>query len=145
MAGQNRYSPAISPLPTTARWLVLGHRGSPGRSSCTCSASVRPTLSCSPNWPTSRTCAGPASQAAGLTAAPRRIITRLDPQTVARIDALAAAAGTTRFVALLAQWAPAIAEVTGQNDFAVGVPVAQRDGAALNDVVGCHIGMVDIR
>lgn len=87
----------------------------------------------------------PGQPAAGLTAAPRRIITRLDPQTVARIDALAAAAGTTRFVALLAQWAPAIAEVTGQNDFAVGVPVAQRDGAALTDVVGCHIGMVPLR
>lgn len=87
----------------------------------------------------------PCQPAAPPEAAPRRIVTRLDPRTVAGIDALAAAAGTTRFVALLAQWAPAIAEVTGQDDFAVGVPVAQRDGAGLADVVGCHIGMVPLR
>jgi len=87
----------------------------------------------------------PGQPAAPPEAAPRRIVTRLAPRTVAGVDALAAAAGTTRFVALLAQWAPAIAEVTGQDDFAVGVPVAQRDGAGLADVVGCHIGMVPLR
>lgn len=87
----------------------------------------------------------PGQPAAPPEAPPRRIVTRLDPRTVAGADALAAAAGTTRFVALLAQWAPAIAEVTGQDDFAVGVPVAQRDGAGLADVVGCHIGMVPLR
>ena len=87
----------------------------------------------------------PGHPAAPPEAAPRRIITRLDPQAVARIATLPAAAGTTRFVALLAQWAPAIAEATGQDDFAVGVPVAQRDGAGLAHAVGRHIGMVPLR
>ncbi|HEY1628154.1 MAG TPA: AMP-binding protein [Streptosporangiaceae bacterium] len=92
-------------------------------------------------WP-----ADPAVQPMGRpAAAPRRIVTKLDPRTVAGIDAAAAAAGTTRFVALLTEWGPAIAEVTGQDDFAVGVPVAQRDGASLADVVGCHIAMVPLR
>jgi non-ribosomal peptide synthetase component F len=51
----------------------------------------------------------------------------------------------SRFVVLLALWAVSVAEGTGQRDFAVGVPVAQRDAAGLEDVVGCHITMLCLR
>ena len=76
---------------------------------------------------------------------PARAEARVTPSVLGALDALAAACGVSRFVALLALWAESVAEVTGQRDFAVGVPVAQRDGAGLEDVVGCHITMLCLR
>ncbi|MGX6601664.1 amino acid adenylation domain-containing protein [Micromonosporaceae bacterium Da 78-11] len=76
---------------------------------------------------------------------PPRIEVRLAPETVAAIDVSAAEAGVTRFVVLLALWAASVAEVTGQRDFAVGTPVAQRDGTGLDRAVGCHITMLCLR
>ncbi|MFE0105838.1 amino acid adenylation domain-containing protein [Streptomyces sp. NPDC059009] len=70
---------------------------------------------------------------------------KVPPSAVAGVDGLAGAAGVTRFAALLALWGAGLAEVTGQRDFAVGVPVSQRDGAGLGQVVGCHIGMLCLR
>lgn len=61
------------------------------------------------------------------------------------VDALAAETGVSRFVVLLWIYARSLAEVTGQLDFAVGVPVAQRYGAGLEQAVGCHINMLCIR
>lgn len=82
-------------------------------------------------------------------AAPRgplgRAETTLPPAALAEVDAVAADAGVTRFVVLLSRWAGSLAEVTGQRDFAVGVPVAQRDGAGLERVVGCHLTMLCLR
>jgi mycobactin peptide synthetase MbtE len=69
----------------------------------------------------------------------------VSPSDLRAVDALAAECGVSRFVALLAPWARSVAEVTGQRDFAVGVPVAQRDAAGLEDVVGCHITMLCLR
>jgi hypothetical protein len=77
--------------------------------------------------------------------APREIEIPLSPGLVAGVDALAARTGVTRFVVLLSHYASSLAEVTGQNDFAVGVPVAQRFASGLDRVVGCHINMVCIR
>ncbi|WP_331719357.1 amino acid adenylation domain-containing protein [Streptomyces sp. NBC_00158] len=88
-------------------------------------------------WP-----AGAEPRGAG---APRVVETVLDAGALAGADAAAAAAGVTRFVVLLSLWAASLSEATGQRDFAVGVPVAQRDGAELERAVGCHINMLALR
>ncbi|MET9480900.1 amino acid adenylation domain-containing protein [Streptomyces sp. NPDC006638] len=88
-------------------------------------------------WP-----AGPPDPAPG---GPGRADVPLSSAVLAGVDDLAREAGVTRFAVLLSNWAAALAEVTGQRDFAVGVPVAQRDGARLDGVVGCHIGMLCLR
>ncbi|HET9138668.1 condensation domain-containing protein, partial [Actinophytocola sp.] len=75
---------------------------------------------------------------------PCRVEVRVGPEVLRAVDALAAAAGVTRFTVLLAQYAASLADVTGQRDFAVGVPVAQR-GAGLEDAIGCHLNMVCLR
>jgi hypothetical protein len=69
----------------------------------------------------------------------------LTPATVAAIDTVAANTGVSRFVVLLAQFAAAVAELTGQRDFGIGVPVAHRDRPGLDHVVGCHIDMTCLR
>ncbi|WP_327233957.1 amino acid adenylation domain-containing protein [Streptomyces sp. NBC_01317] len=88
-------------------------------------------------WP-----AGPPDRATG---GPGRVDAPLSSAVLAGVDDLAREAGVTRFAVLLSNWAAALAEVTGRRDFAVGVPVAQRDGARLDGVVGCHIGMLCLR
>ncbi|MBB5803844.1 amino acid adenylation domain-containing protein [Saccharothrix ecbatanensis] len=76
---------------------------------------------------------------------PGRVEEVLTPADVAVLDAAADAAGVTRFVALLAAYGRALAELSGQDDFAVGVPVAQRADHRLHDVVGCHVDLVCVR
>ena len=76
---------------------------------------------------------------------PRRVEVEVRPDVVREVDRLAGTTGTSRFVVLLAVWAAGLAEVTGQRDFAVGVPVARRDGTGLGEVVGCHIDMLCLR
>ncbi|MFD4789733.1 amino acid adenylation domain-containing protein [Streptomyces sp. NPDC058459] len=63
----------------------------------------------------------------------------------ARLDARGAAFGVSRFVVLLSAWADVMAEVCGQRDFAVGVPVAQRTVPELEQAIGCLIDMVPVR
>lgn len=82
-----------------------------------------------------------ADHAAGLS----QVQAALDPAFVAAIDAVAGELGVTRFVVLLAHWGRALAEVTGQTDFAVGVPIAQRFTADLELAIGCHLSMACIR
>ncbi|GLZ38109.1 amino acid adenylation domain-containing protein [Actinokineospora sp. NBRC 105648] len=53
--------------------------------------------------------------------------------------------GTDRVAPLLAAYGAALAEVTGVDDVAVGVPVAQRGTAGLAAAVGCHITTVCVR
>lgn len=69
----------------------------------------------------------------------------IEPDMVAAVDAEAKAAGVSRFAALLHHYAVSLAEVTGQRDFAVGIPVAQRHGARSELAVGCHIAMLCLR
>ena len=108
-----------------ARWLARSRQGWPGRASCARGAIVRPGLALLAELADVPDLRWPGHPAAPPEAAPATgAHTRLDPPAVATIATLAAAAGTTRFVALLAPvGATAIAEVTGQDDFAVGVPV----------------------
>ena len=88
-------------------------------------------------WPDGPTGPGPTG--------PGRVERVLPPEVMAGVDAAAAGAGVTRFVVLLARWAATLAATTGQRDFAVGVPVAQRDHADLEHAVGCHITMLCLR
>jgi mycobactin peptide synthetase MbtE len=76
---------------------------------------------------------------------PVRVQAELPPAAVASVDAVAADLGITRFAVLLARWANGLAETVGQSDFAVGVPVAQRDRAELEHAIGCHITMICLR
>ncbi|MFD4593897.1 AMP-binding protein [Streptomyces rubiginosohelvolus] len=69
----------------------------------------------------------------------------LEPDAAARLDAAAARSGVTRYAVLLACYGQVLAELTGQRDFAVGVPVAQRFDPRLDDAVGCHIEMACLR
>ncbi|MEU3433801.1 AMP-binding protein [Streptomyces sp. NPDC006863] len=69
----------------------------------------------------------------------------LERDAAARLDAAAARAGVTRYAVLLACYGQVLAELTGQRDFAVGVPVAQRFDPRLDDAVGCHIEMACLR
>ncbi|MEV6263921.1 amino acid adenylation domain-containing protein [Streptomyces sp. NPDC051784] len=87
----------------------------------------------------------PAGTDPGQAGTPGLVETVLDARAVAGADAAAAAAGVTRFVVLLSLWAASLSEATGQRDFAVGVPVARRDGAELERAVGCHINMLALR
>ncbi|REK84535.1 amino acid adenylation domain-containing protein [Streptomyces inhibens] len=87
----------------------------------------------------------PAAPTVREQGAPGRIEAEVPAAVLARVDAAASRAGVTRFVVLLQLWAGSLAEVTGQRDFAVGVPVAQRDGAELEHAIGCHITMLCLR
>ncbi|MCT9081063.1 amino acid adenylation domain-containing protein [Streptomyces fulvoviolaceus] len=69
----------------------------------------------------------------------------LSAEEVAGLDRLASDAGLTRFAVLLSRYGRALADLTGQDDFGVGVPVAQRVDPLLETAVGCHIGMVCVR
>lgn len=87
----------------------------------------------------------PGGQETSEPAAPGLIEVPIEPDVVAAVDASAEAAGASRFAALLHHYIAAIAEVTGQRDFAVGVPVSQRHGPGSELAVGCHIAMLCLR
>ncbi|WP_017558237.1 non-ribosomal peptide synthetase [Nocardiopsis baichengensis] len=76
---------------------------------------------------------------------PGRVAAAIPAHVADAADRAAAAAGTTRFCALLHAWSASLAEVTGQWDFALGVPAARRDGPGLEHAVGCHITMLCVR
>ncbi|WP_432102048.1 amino acid adenylation domain-containing protein [Streptomyces sp. bgisy091] len=89
-------------------------------------------------WP-----AAPPGAVAG--GGPLRVTARVPASAMAEVDALAARCGVSRFAVLIALWAGGLAKATGQWDFAVGVPTAQRDTPGLEDVVGCHLTMLCLR
>jgi amino acid adenylation domain-containing protein len=88
-------------------------------------------------WPDPGEAGGPRT--------PRIAEVLLSPAELAAVDARAADAGVTRFVVLLAAYAQTLAGITGQRDFAVGVPVAQRADDGLDRAIGCHVETVCVR
>ncbi|MFB9928264.1 AMP-binding protein [Amycolatopsis halotolerans] len=78
-------------------------------------------------------------------AAPTRHTTAVPAAAVRMLDAVAARAGVTRFTVLFGRYARALAEITGQLDFGIGVPVAQRADPELRNAVGCHVDTVCVR
>jgi len=76
---------------------------------------------------------------------PAHVEALLDADVVAGVDVLASVPGVTRFVVLLTLWGRALSAVTEQCDLAVGVPVAQRFGAATEHAIGCFMNIVCVR
>ena len=69
----------------------------------------------------------------------------LDAARLKRLEALAQRAHTTLFTALLAVYQVVIGRVTGQDDFILGVPVANREHPATRDVVGFFVNTLPWR
>ncbi|MGH9277940.1 MAG: AMP-binding protein [Acidimicrobiales bacterium] len=85
---------------------------------------------------------------AGPTGAPRGVgvaTVKVSPSVLEGVDVMAAAVGVTRFVVLMSEWARTLAEISGQRDFALGVPVRQRDSTGLEGALGCHMNVLCIR
>ncbi|MEM8961757.1 MAG: non-ribosomal peptide synthase/polyketide synthase, partial [Acidobacteriota bacterium] len=69
----------------------------------------------------------------------------LDPALVTRIDAVASAHGTTRFVVLLAVFQVLLARWSGQRDFAIGSPVANRRHPDFEGLIGFFVNTLVLR
>ncbi|MFL6261097.1 MAG: non-ribosomal peptide synthase/polyketide synthase [Thermoanaerobaculia bacterium] len=69
----------------------------------------------------------------------------LAPETVGRLEELASQAGATRFMVLLAAFQALLYRYTGQRDFAIGTPVAQRDRRELEGLIGFFVNMLVMR
>lgn len=69
------------------------------------------------------------------------------PNTVLfEVDKLALLLGSaTRFEILLSCWARALHNITGQDDFCIGIPIRQRWTPELESALGCYINMACIR
>jgi amino acid adenylation domain-containing protein len=70
---------------------------------------------------------------------------RLDKATLAAIEALARAEGTSLFMALLAAFEVTIARLSGQRDVLVGTPIANRDRAEIREAIGFYTNTVVFR
>ncbi|MEE3921277.1 condensation domain-containing protein [Micromonospora sp. BRA006-A] len=68
----------------------------------------------------------------------------VEPDTVAALERLCAAHGATLFMTLLAAYQVLLGRWSGQNDFAVGTPVAGRTGQ-VRDVVGFFLNTLVLR
>ncbi|NPC81122.1 amino acid adenylation domain-containing protein, partial [Pyxidicoccus fallax] len=70
---------------------------------------------------------------------------RVEPQTAARLKALAHAHGATPFMTLLAGYLAFLRRYTGQDDVVVGTPTAGRSRADLSRQVGYFVNPVALR
>ena len=68
----------------------------------------------------------------------------LAPDVARQVDALAAAAGCTPFVVLLAAWQALLARYSGQCRFLLGAPLSGRTRAAHADTVGYFVDMLPL-
>ncbi|WP_371495129.1 amino acid adenylation domain-containing protein [Kitasatospora sp. NBC_00374] len=69
----------------------------------------------------------------------------LDPELTARLRAVAADLRTTPFTVLLTAFAALLGRWAGADDVVVGIPVANRDRAELDDVVGTLVTTLPVR
>ncbi len=69
----------------------------------------------------------------------------LDPAVTARIYALGHREGATPFMILLAVWKALLLRTTGQTDFAVGSPVANREHAEIANLIGFFVNTLVLR
>ncbi|MGI5160663.1 non-ribosomal peptide synthetase/MFS transporter [Microbispora sp. CA-102843] len=69
----------------------------------------------------------------------------LAPELVDRLTELGGRHGATRFMTMLAAFQTLIARYSGQDDFAVGTPVAGRTRPELDDVVGMFVNTLVLR
>ena len=68
-----------------------------------------------------------------------------DDDLIDRLEETARAHGCTLFIALLAIWQTLLSRLSGQQDVVVGTTVANRDNAALEEVVGFLVNNVPLR
>ncbi|GGN85418.1 amino acid adenylation protein [Actinoplanes lobatus] len=76
---------------------------------------------------------------------PAQVTRELSAATVHALTAAADHHGQSLFQLLLWLYGRALAECTGQRDFGIGVPVAQRVDARIEHMVGCFITMACVR
>ncbi len=69
----------------------------------------------------------------------------LPPALVARLRTLGAGEQATLFMTLLAAWQVVLARYSGQTDFGVGSPVANRGHPSLEGIVGFFVNMIVLR
>ncbi|PRY19894.1 non-ribosomal peptide synthetase [Pseudosporangium ferrugineum] len=69
----------------------------------------------------------------------------VDAELIDRLVDFAAAAGTSLPAVLLAGYAVVLARHSGQNDFAVSVPLLGRPEAAYDSLIGCFINTIPVR
>ncbi len=74
----------------------------------------------------------------------RRSVT-LSPDLLKQLEALTQRAHTTLFAGLLAVFQLVVGRYTGQDDFVLGVPVANREHAATRDVIGFFVNTLPWR
>ncbi|MTE17004.1 non-ribosomal peptide synthase/polyketide synthase [Nocardia aurantiaca] len=80
-----------------------------------------------------------------LNAAGRRVDFTIDAQTHAALADLGRSNGATLFMTVHAAFAALLSRLTGSADIAVGTPVAGRDDAALDDLVGMFVNTLVLR
>ncbi len=69
----------------------------------------------------------------------------LDGALVERLKLLARSTGATPFMVLMAAWSAMIARRTGQPDFLVGTPIANRTTREAEQLIGCFINTLPLR
>lgn len=69
----------------------------------------------------------------------------LPPALVAQLRALGSCEQATLFMTLLAAWQVVLARYSGQTDFGVGSPVANRSHPSLEGIVGFFVNMIVLR
>ncbi|MFC4531322.1 amino acid adenylation domain-containing protein [Sphaerisporangium dianthi] len=70
---------------------------------------------------------------------------RLGAEDAAALRALASGLGVTPYMVVLSAWQALLGRYTGQDDFAVGSPVAGRSRPELEGMVGCFLNMLTMR
>ena len=75
----------------------------------------------------------------------RRLKRQFDAQLLQSLKECSRNEGTTLFMTLLAVWQVLLHRHSGQEDIVVGSPVANRDQAALQNVIGCLVNNVALR
>ena len=74
-----------------------------------------------------------------------RVDVRLSPELTASRRALAQRHGATRFMTLLADWSLLLSRLSGQKDVVVGTPVANRQRAEVEPLIGFFVNTLALR
>ncbi len=82
---------------------------------------------------------------AGLLRHARTLRFRLPGALAEALEALGRERGTTLFMLLLAGWEAVLHRWSGQGDFTVGSPIANRHPAAVEGVIGCFVNTLALR
>ena len=70
---------------------------------------------------------------------------RVDPDTAARVRALASETGATPYMIVLAVYGLLLARLAGRPDIVIGSPVAGRTAPELEPLIGCFVNMLSLR